>query len=66
MGEQGRQRKIFFRTAEVCPDCGAVESFRKGSTGTSVKKPNGDRFIYVTCVKCGCKAVRIVRTPGVK
>lgn len=59
-------RKIFFRTAEVCPACGAVERFRKGPDGTSVRKPNGDRLIYVRCAECGFPAIRWVRIPKSK
>lgn len=59
----GVTTKAFIRDAEICPLCGAVESFRKGNAGTSVRKENGDRYTYVICKRCGARAVRIVRAP---
>jgi len=55
------QRKIFYRNAEVCPQCGAVESFRKGTAGSQRKMANGDRITYVNCKMCGYRALRWVR-----
>ena len=56
-------KHVFRREAEVCPNCGALESFRKGPKGSQRKMPNGDRITYVSCKECGTKAIRWVIAP---
>ena len=54
-------KKIFYRTAEVCPQCGAIESFRKGAKGWQRKLENGDKITHVSCKTCDYQAIRWVR-----
>lgn len=54
--------KIFRHLAEVCPVCGAVASFRKGANGKSLTIGR-ERRVYVTCTKCGARALRVTELP---
>lgn len=46
--------KTITRTVEVCPHCGAWDSFRKGRSGKSVVDGRtGLRRIYGECRACG-------------
>lgn len=65
--------KIFRHFAEVCPNCGAIGSFRRelpdprhpgkylyrGKSLTVGK----ERRIYVACTQCGARALRITQIP---
>lgn len=65
--------KIFRYNAEVCPNCGAVDSFRRQVPdpenagkylyqGRSLKVGN-QRRLYMACTKCLQKAMRITHFP---
>ena len=65
--------RIFRHFAEVCPNCGAVGSFRaniparkKGDKpifqGRSLTVDT-ERRTYVACTKCGAHALRITQLP---
>ena len=44
---------VIYRQIEICPRCGAWESFRKGPSGkTLVDKRTGLKRIYGVCSKC--------------
>ena len=49
---------IIRRTIEVCPHCGAWNSFRKGRNGkTRVDRTTGRSRIYGKCRNCGARLV---------
>lgn len=48
---------MIVRTVEVCPKCGKHDPWRKYST----RYVNGQRRIYVKCMRCGAKDVVVYR-----
>ena len=63
MSDLNESIPVFRRAAEVCPRCGAIDSFRKGTAGWQYRPSSGDRITRVSCKECGLRAIRWVEMP---